>query len=278
LEVLKTFIEERLKNFGQYQDAMLEGNPWLYHSHIGLYLNTGLLMPMEVMNLAQEAFDNAKVPLNSVEGFIRQILGWREYVRGFYWHFMPDLKSKNYLNATRSLPEFFWSGDTKMNCLSQCVSDTKDHAYAHHIQRLMVLGNFSLLAGLSPKEVNEWYLLVYADAYEWVELPNVSAMVLFADGGHLASKPYAASGAYINKMSNYCKNCHYSVKEKVGEQACPFNYLYWHFLERNRDRFENNPRMAMIYRTMGKMDPQKVKHMLDDGDTFLLKLDNNEEV
>jgi deoxyribodipyrimidine photolyase-related protein len=278
LAVLKAFIETRLKDFGQYQDAMLEGNPWLFHSHIGLYLNVGLLMPLEVISAAEEAYLNNKVPINSAEGFIRQILGWREYVRGFYWYFMPGLKQDNYLNAKRSLPNFFWTGETKMNCLSQCVSDTKEYAYAHHIQRLMVLGNFALLTGIEPKAINEWYLLVYADAYEWVELPNVSSMVLFADGGQLASKPYAASGSYINKMSNYCKNCHYSVKEKTGAMACPFNYLYWHFLYRHQQRFEKNPRMAMIYRTMSKMDESKFNHMLEDADTFLIKLEGNEEV
>jgi deoxyribodipyrimidine photolyase-related protein len=278
LQVLHTFIEERLCNFGQYQDAMLEGDPWLYHSHIGLYLNTGLLMPLEVIQVAEQAYYDQKAPLNSVEGFIRQVLGWREYVRGFYWHFMPNLKTDNYLNAKRRLPNFYWDAKTKMNCLAQCVSDTREHAYAHHIQRLMVLGNFALLAGIHPDELNEWYLLVYADAYEWVELPNVSAMVLFSDGGNLASKPYGSSGAYINKMSNYCKNCHYSVKEKTGEQACPFNYMYWHFLHRNKSKFENNPRMAMIYRTFGKMDDAKVSQILEDGDIFLHKLENNEEV
>lgn len=278
LKVLDEFIRERLHDFGQYQDAMLQGNPWLFHSHIGLYLNTGLLMPQEVINAAQEAYLQGRVPINSAEGFIRQILGWREYVRGFYWYFMPDLKHSNYLEATRDLPDLYWSSKTRMNCLSQCVSDTKEHAYAHHIQRLMVLGNFALLTGIEPKQINEWYLLVYADAYEWVELPNVSSMVLFADGGQLASKPYAASGSYINKMSNYCRHCEYSVKEKTGPQACPFNYLYWHFLHRHKVKFEKNPRMAMIYRTMQKIDETKFQHMLDDADTFLISLENNEEV
>ncbi len=278
LAVLSDFVEQRLADFGQYQDAMLEGDPWLFHSHIGLYLNVGLLMPGEVILKAEEAYLNGDVPINSAEGFIRQILGWREYVRGFYWYFMPGLKEKNHLEATRSLPELYWSGKTKMNCMSQCVQDTKQYAYAHHIQRLMVLGNFALLTGIEPKALNEWYLSVYADAYEWVEMPNVSSMVLFADGGQLASKPYAASGSYINKMSNYCKNCDYSVKEKTGPQACPFNYLYWHFLYRHQNTFNNNPRMAMIYKTMSKIDQTKFSHMLEDADTFLIKLENNEEV
>jgi deoxyribodipyrimidine photolyase-related protein len=278
LGVLSEFIKIRLVDYGQYQDAMLEGNPWLFHSHIGLYLNTGLLMPYEVIQAAEEAFLNGHVPINSAEGFIRQILGWREYVRGFYWYFMPSLKENNYLEAKRALPDFYWTGKTRMNCLSQCVNDTKEHAYAHHIQRLMVLGNFALLTGIEPKAINEWYLVVYADAYEWVELPNVSGMVLFADAGNLASKPYAASGSYINKMSNYCKSCDYSVKEKTGTQACPFNYLYWHFLHRHQDKLRSNPRMGMIYSTMSKMDQTKFNHMLDDADTFLLKLENNEEI
>jgi deoxyribodipyrimidine photolyase-related protein len=278
LAVLSDFVEQRLTDFGQYQDAMLEGDPWLFHSHIGLYLNVGLLMPDEVIQAAEEAYLNGDVPINSAEGFIRQILGWREYVRGFYWYFMPGLKEKNYLDASRSLPELYWSGKTKMNCMSQCVQDTKKYAYAHHIQRLMVLGNFCLLAGIDPEFVNEWYLIVYADAYEWVELPNVSGMILFTDGGMLASKPYAASGAYINKMSNYCQNCEYSVKEKTGEQACPFNYLYWDFLIRHREQLSGNPRMAMIYNTLKKMDDTKVRHIEEDASLFFERLGRNEEV
>lgn len=272
LQVLNDFIEQRLENFGRYQDAMVQDEPWLYHSHISFYLNAGLLMPDEVIQAAQVAFYNKSAPINSVEGFIRQILGWREYVRGFYWHFMPSLKTDNYLDAKEALPDFFWTGNTNMNCISQSVKQTKEHAYAHHIQRLMILGNFALLAGLDPDEVNEWYLIVYADAYEWVELPNVSGMILFADGGQLASKPYAASGAYVNKMSNYCANCHYSVKEKTGTQACPFNYLYWGFMQKHQHRFEGNPRMAMMYRTMSKMDPKQLSHMREDSNIFIKNL------
>jgi deoxyribodipyrimidine photolyase-related protein len=278
LKVLEEFIEQRLPNFGQYQDAMVQGEPWMYHSHVGFYINTGLLSPQECMDAAEQAYVSGQAPLNSVEGFIRQILGWREYIRGFYWHLMPDYKQKNYFSASRDLPELYWGGKTKMNCLSQCVKETKENAYAHHIQRLMVLGNFALLAGLSPEQVNEWYLIVYADAYEWVELPNVSGMILFTDGGMLASKPYAASGAYINKMSNYCQNCEYSVKEKTGEQACPFNYLYWDFLIRHREQLSGNPRMAMIYNTLKKMDDTKVRHIEEDASLFFERLGRNEEV
>lgn len=278
LTVLDEFIVNRLENFGDYQDAMAQDEPWMYHSHISFYLNAGLLSAKEVLDAAQNAYDNELAPLNAIEGFIRQILGWREYVRGFYWYFMPKLKSDNYLNANRTLPSFYWTGDTDMNCLSQSISQTKKYSYAHHIQRLMVLGNFALLAGLDPNEVNEWYLIVYSDAYEWVELPNVSGMILFSDGGNLASKPYAASGSYINKMSNYCAHCRYSVKEKTGKQACPFNYLYWDFIQRHKSRFVNNPRMAMIYKTMERMDSQQLMHMQEDANTFFEKLANNEKV
>jgi deoxyribodipyrimidine photolyase-related protein len=195
-----------------------------------------------------------------------------------YWLKMPDYKSENFLEATRSLPKFYWDANTKMNCLHQCVKETSENAYAHHIQRLMVLGNFALLAGLHPDEVNEWFLIVYADAYEWVELPNVSGMILFADGGLLASKPYAASGSYINKMSNYCKGCHYKVKEKNGPQACPFNYLYWDFLDRNQEKLGKNPRLGMPYRTLSKMSDEKRQAIQSDGQIFFKALENNEEV
>lgn len=259
LHALKKFIAERLPLFGTYQDAMIEGEPWMYHSHIALYLNCGLLEPLECLEAAENAYLEEQAPINAVEGFIRQILGWREYVRGLYWLKMPDYASCNHLNAKRPLPDFYWSGDTKLNCLRQCIHETKTNAYAHHIQRLMVLGNFALLAGIDPRYVNEWYLIVYADAYEWVELPNVSGMVLFADGGVLASKPYAASGAYINKMSNYCKNCEYNVKEKTSDNACPFNSLYWDFLIRNEAKLKGNNRMAMMYQHVKRMSHEQKK-------------------
>ncbi|SHH04466.1 deoxyribodipyrimidine photolyase-related protein [Marisediminitalea aggregata] len=274
LEVAKQFIEQRLPNFGDYQDAMREGDVWLFHSHLSFYLNSGLLLPLEVMQMAEQAyFDNA-APLNAVEGFIRQILGWREYVRGFYWHCMPTLQQDNYFEHTRALPEFYWTAHTNMNCMRQCISDTKQHAYAHHIQRLMVIGNFSLLAGLDPVAVNEWYLLVYADAYEWVEMPNVSGMILFADGGKLASKPYVASGQYINRMSDYCKNCGYSVSKKTGPKACPFNYLYWDFLIKHQDKLAKNPRMALIYKSLGRMSEDNIAAMQEQAQALLSKLDS----
>lgn len=269
LKALAHFVKERLPSFGDYQDAMQQGNPWMYHSFLSAYINCGLLDPLEVVAAAESAYRNGNAPLNATEGFIRQIIGWREYVRGVYWLKMPGYAEENFLNANRPLPWFYWSGDTKMNCLKQCVTETKQNAYAHHIQRLMVLGNFALLAGLSPREVNEWFLIVYADAYEWVEMPNVTGMILFADGGYLASKPYAASGAYINKMSDYCKGCAYSVTEKNGANACPFNYLYWDFLMRNKAVLGKNHRLAMPYRTLAKMDDAKLAQIRSDSEKFL---------
>lgn len=269
LEALDLFVKERLSDFGDYQDAMLEGQAWMYHSHISMYINSGLLLPMECIKAAVKAYYNGNAPLNAVEGFIRQILGWREFVRGIYWLKMLGYRDMNYLGATRKLPSFYWDANNKMNCLYQCVKETKQNAYAHHIQRLMVLGNFALLAGIDPKYVNEWYLLVYADAYEWVELPNVSGMVLFADGGYLASKPYAASGSYIKKMSNYCDKCHYSVNKKNGIDACPFNYLYWDFLARNKSRLATNPRLAMIYKSYENMTDEKKELIRQDSKKFL---------
>jgi deoxyribodipyrimidine photolyase-related protein len=269
---LAKFVAERLLHFGDYQDAMLEDEAWMYHSHLSFYLNCGLLQSLECIEAAEQAYQVGAAPLNAVEGFIRQLLGWREYVRGIYWQEMPGYARQNYLGAKRDLPGFFWSGKTKMNCVQQCVKETRENAYAHHIQRLMVLGNFSLLAGIHPQQVNEWYLIVYADAYEWVELPNVSGMILFADGGLLASKPYAASGSYINKMSNYCSNCAYKVSKKNGVDACPFNYLYWDFLARNRSKLEGNPRVSMMYKTWDRMTEDRKIEIVADSERFLTSL------
>ncbi|WP_169566412.1 cryptochrome/photolyase family protein [Sneathiella limimaris] len=274
LKVLDRFVEQRLNHFGDYQDAMIEGEPWMYHSHISFYLNCGLLLPLECVQAAESAYKNKKAPLNAVEGFIRQIIGWREYVRGIYWFKMPAYVSENFFQAKRQLPDFYWTSETKMNCLRCCVSETKQNAYAHHIQRLMVLGNFALLAGIDPKYVNEWFLIVYADAYEWVELPNVSGMILFADGGYLASKPYAAGGSYINKMSDYCKGCSYKVTKKNGPDACPFNYLYWDFLDRNRDKLQNNHRIAMMYKTFDRMETEKQNAIRDDSQRFFKSVES----
>ncbi|MAN45491.1 MAG: cryptochrome/photolyase family protein [Alphaproteobacteria bacterium] len=269
---LDQFIAEALPCFGDYQDAMLKGEKFLYHSLLSLYINAGLLDPLEVCRRVDKAYRDGKAPLNSAEGFIRQILGWREYVRGVYWLKMPDYVGMNFLEAKRELPDFYWTGDTDMACLKAAIDQTLEEAYAHHIQRLMVTGNFALLAGIDPKAVHEWYLAVYADAYEWVELPNTLGMSQFADGGLLGSKPYAASGNYINKMSDYCSGCKYDVKQKTGEGSCPFNSLYWDFLVRNRSKLEDNPRMAQMYSTWERMSDDKQEAYLETAKAFLNQL------
>ncbi len=275
---LADFIAHRLPQFGDWQDAMKTGEATMYHALVSTSLNTGLLDPMQACRAAEAAWRSGAAPLNAVEGFIRQILGWREYVRGVYWLKAPEYRHLNGLGATRALPGFYWTAETRMNCLHQAITDTKRHAYAHHIQRLMVTGNFALLAGLSPDEVDEWYLIVYADAYEWVEMPNTRGMALHADGGIMGSKPYASSGAYINRMSDYCRGCHYDVKTAVGGRACPFNALYWDFIARHHDRFAANNRMAMPVRTMEKMDPARLQAIRAQAAGFLAALDAGEAV
>ncbi len=272
LEAAEAFFAARIAKYGPYQDAMVHGSDDLYHSMLSTSLNIGLLDPLELCEAAEAAYKSGSAPLNSVEGFIRQIIGWREYVRGFYWHQMPGLAEANALNAHRPLPEFFWTGDTDMRCLADCIRTTREDAHAHHIQRLMVLGNFCLIAGIAPRDVADWYLAVYADAYEWVELPNVAAMVLYADGGRLATKPYAASGNYINKMSDYCKGCRYKVAHKTGPDACPFNPLYWDFMVRNRDTLESNHRIGRIYGTWDRMAEDKRAEYLASAEAFLASL------
>ena len=269
LRVLQDFLDQRLPQFGDFQDAMLQGQPWLYHAHLGFYLNCGLLEPLEVVRAAEQRYWYGQAPLNAVEGFIRQILGWREYVRGVYWLKMPGYAEMNFLEARRPLPWFYWSGQTELNCLRQCIAETKENAYAHHIQRLMVLGNFALMAGLDPRQVNEWYLVVYADAYEWVELPNVTGMILFADGGLLGSKPYAAGGAYVDRMSDYCGSCRFDVKVKSGTKACPLNYLYWNFLLTHQARLKDNQRLKLAYRSLERMDRARIKEIREQAATFL---------
>ena len=274
LEALAHFVETCLDGYGDYQDAMKTGEDFLYHSIISPYLNAGLLTAREVADAAVAAYEKGKAPLNAVEGFVRQVIGWREFVRGIYWTRMPDYAATNHLNAKRNLPALYWNGETTMHCLKECVRTSRQHAYAHHIQRLMVTGNFALLAGIAPEQIEEWYLVVYADAYEWVELPNVHGMVLHADGGVLGSKPYAASGAYIDRMSDYCSSCSYDVKIKTGEQACPFNYLYWNFLIENEGQLAKNPRMAMPYRTLQKMTDARKQEIVTDSATFLESLES----
>ena len=259
LEMLDHFIEERLPYFGDFQDAMVLGNDTLFHSLVSTSLNLGLLSPLEVCQAAEDSYRSGGSPINAVEGFIRQVIGWREYVRGLYWAHMPEYRSRNALSANDPLPDFFWDEKkTDMVCLSEAIRTTRQSAYAHHIQRLMVTGNFALIAGCSVDAVCDWYLAVYADAYEWVELPNTLGMALFADGGLMASKPYCASGKYIDRMSNYCKSCRYNVKETTTEDACPFNFLYWDFLRRHQALFRSNPRMAMMIRNLDRFDSVKL--------------------
>jgi len=266
---LARFVAERLPLFGDHQDAMAEGEATLFHSLISTSLNTGLLLPREVCDAVEAAYRAGLVPLNAAEGFIRQVLGWREFVRGLYWLKMPGYKALNALKAHRPLPEFYWTAQSGMRCMDAAIGQTRDLAYAHHIQRLMVTGNFALLAGIEPDAVNDWYLCVYADAYEWVELPNTHGMAIHADGGIMASKPYAASGAYINRMSNHCAKCRFDVKRATGEGACPFNFLYWDFIARHAGRFASNPRMAMPLSTLRKMAPERVAEMRAEASKFL---------
>jgi len=272
LAALADFVAVALPRFGPFQDAMKTGEPFLFHALLSPALNLGLLSPREVCEAALAAFDRGSAPLPAVEGFVRQVLGWREYVRGIYRLFMPDYATSNFLGATRPLPDFYWSGETELACLRETVRGIRRHAYAHHIQRLMVTGNFALLAGLAPREVEAWYLAVFADAFEWVELPNTHGMALFADGGLLASKPYAASGAYIDRMSDHCRGCAYDPKEKLGPRACPFNYLYWNFLVEQRERLAGNPRLAMPYRTLDRMPPARRERIAREASAFLERL------
>ncbi|MDQ1158314.1 deoxyribodipyrimidine photolyase-related protein [Sphingomonas sp. SORGH_AS 950] len=265
----EAFMANGLPKFGDYQDAMLTGQHQLWHSVLSPYINSGLLDPLELCRMAEGEYEDGRVSLNSVEGYIRQIIGWREYVRGLYWHVGPDYVNRNALRATRPLPGFYWTGRTDMHCMAEALGQTLDTAHAHHIQRLMVTGNFAILIGADPAEVHRWYLEIYIDAYEWVELPNVVGMSQFADGGIIASKPYVSSGAYIDRMSDYCGACRYDVKQRVGEDACPFNALYWDFLARHEERFGENPRMAMPYRNWNRMAEEDRKAIRAQAAGFL---------
>lgn len=277
-QLLTFFCDTLLPLFGRFQDAMTGNSPhaWsLYHSRLSFALNAKLLHPMQVIDAALRAFENQPkaIDIAQIEGFVRQILGWREYIRGVYWANMPDYQSRNALKATRALPSWFWDGNTRMRCQQQAISQSLDFAYAHHIQRLMVTGNFCLLAGIDPDQVDQWYLGIYVDAIEWVELPNTRGMSQFADGGIVATKAYSASGNYVNKMSDYCGDCHYKVKEKTGERACPLNSLYWDFMLRHRGQFERNPRVGMVYRNWDRMSEDKRNAVIDHASGLLAKLD-----
>jgi len=251
-QALDDFIAHRLPLFGRYQDAIWEGEPWLYHSRLSAAMNLKLLSPRTVVDAAVAAWREGRAPIEAVEGFVRQVLGWREYVRGVYWLRMPGLLEDNALDAQAPLPDFYWTGDTDMACLRDALHQTLDRGYAHHIQRLMVTGLFALLLGVRPKDVHAWYLAVYVDAVEWVELPNVLGMSQYADGGRMTSKPYAASGAYIKKMSNHCAGCRFDPARATGADACPFTTLYWDFLARHEDRFARHPRTALQWKNLGR--------------------------
>jgi deoxyribodipyrimidine photolyase-related protein len=254
LQSLGAFVRERLPLFGRYQDAMWPHDPWLYHSHLSAALNLKLLDPREVVAAAVAAFEAGRAPLASVEGFVRQILGWREYVRGIYWTQMPGYLERNALNADADLPPWYWTGDTDMACLRDALEQTLSHGYANHIQRLMVTGLYALMLGVNPKQVHEWYLAVYVDAVEWVELPNSLGMSQYADGGLMGSKPYIATGKYIQRMSPHCNGCRYEPAQRTGERACPFTTLYWDFLMRHEKALAKNPRMALQVKNLARMD------------------------
>jgi len=254
LLALQAFIAQRLPLFGLYEDAMWSGEAWLYHSHLSCALNLKLLNPREVVQAAEQAYHAGHAPLAAVEGFIRQILGWREYVRGIYWTQMLGYLERNALNSEAELPGWYWTGETDMACLKDAITQTLEHGYAHHIQRLMVTGLYSLLLGVKPQAVHQWYLGVYVDAVEWVELPNTLGMSQFGDGGLMASKPYVASGKYIQRMSNYCKGCRYDPAQSTGASACPYTTLYWDFLIRHETLLKKNPRMAMQLKNLGRLD------------------------
>lgn len=263
---LKHFIEDELTRFGKYQDAMWTGEPYLHHSLLSSALNLKLLDPLEVIEAAETAYRKGDAPIESVEGFIRQILGWREYVRGVYWLYMPEYLERNALDSQEALPDFYWTGNCKMTCLKETIGQTLKYGYAHHIQRLMVTGLYALLLGVDPRKVHEWYLAVYVDAVEWVELPNTLGMSQFADGGTMASKPYVATGKYIRRMSNYCQNCEFNPEKRTGKDACPFTTLYWDFLTRHRDALSSNTRMSMQLRNLDRVSSDEMSQIREQAE------------
>jgi len=274
ITLLKSFIADFLPAFGTYQDAMTSANWHLFHSRLSFALNSKMLHPLEVIEAAIKAWEQkpSRIEIQQVEGFVRQILGWREYMRGIYWALMPDLAAMNYFDHQGALPDFYWTGDTRMNCLQSAIGQSLKHAYAHHIQRLMVTGNFALLTGVHPDAVDQWYLGIYIDAIQWVELPNTRAMSQFADGGLVATKPYISSAKYIHAMSDYCDTCEYEWRRRWGGKACPFNSLYWDFFNRHRRRLQNNPRIGMMYRTWDRMDSGEKKRILDQAAAYRSQL------
>ncbi|AFK02221.1 deoxyribodipyrimidine photolyase-related protein [Emticicia oligotrophica DSM 17448] len=275
LQLLDFFVKECLPLFGTYEDAMATQYWSIYHSRLSFSLNTKLLSPLEVVKRAVAHWQNnqTQISIAQIEGFVRQIIGWREYMRGIYWAKMPDFQHLNFFEHRQKLPGFFWNSQTKMNCMKHSIGQSLNLAYAHHIQRLMIIGNFCLLSGINPDEVDEWYLGVYIDAIEWVEITNTRGMSQYADGGIVGSKPYVGSANYIDKMSDYCSSCFYDKSKKVGHKACPFNSLYWHFFERNREKLERNPRIGMAYVTLNKMPDQQRKEILNQAEIYLNKIE-----
>lgn len=276
LEVLEYFNHNLLEHFGTYQDSMQNDHWSLYHSRLSFSLNIKLIAPLEVIRAVLDFWrkNNDKISIEQVEGFIRQILGWREYMRGIYWRHMPEYEQLNFFKHQRPLPSFFWTGNTKMKCIQKAVLQSLEHGYAHHIQRLMVTGNFSLLAGIDPDEVDKWYLGIYTDAFQWVEITNTRGMSQFADGGIVGTKPYISSASYINKMGDYCKNCHYKPSKKTGPGACPFNSLYWRFLAINEEKLAANQRMSMMYNIWHKMDSKSQNELIDQANYYLDYIEN----
>jgi deoxyribodipyrimidine photolyase-related protein len=274
-QLLDYFIESMLPRFGDYQDAMTQEHRFLFHSRLSFALNAKIISPQEVVDAAEKAWrrEPDRYPLSAVEGFIRQILGWREYMRGIYWGHVPGYYHMNYFEHTTELPAWFWTGNTRMACLKAAITQSLENAYAHHIQRLMITGNFALLAGVHPDEVDRWYLGIYIDAVEWVEITNTRGMSQFADGGIVGTKPYVSSANYISKMSDYCKNCHYDAKKRTGEGACPFNSLYWDFHARHREKLEKNPRIGMVYRSWDKMEANQQQALREQAALYLQNID-----
>lgn len=276
LELLDFFVAECLPLFGSYQDAMTPNEWSLYHSRVSFSMNIKMLSPQEVIDKCIEEWQNrpAEIEYNQLEGFVRQIIGWREYMRGIYWLKMPEYATMNYFNNQEKLPDWFWTGNTKMNCLKDAITQSLNYAYAHHIQRLMITGNFGLLAGIHPDEMDAWYLGIYIDAIEWVEITNTRGMSQFADGGIVGTKPYVSSASYIDKMSHYCGSCYYKKAIKTGDKACPFNSLYWNFYDKNEDKLGKNPRIGMMYNVWRKMQPEAKTALLDQADYYLKNIND----
>ncbi|MDX1976126.1 MAG: cryptochrome/photolyase family protein [Pseudanabaenaceae cyanobacterium bins.68] len=272
LALATQFVQERLSKFGDYEDAIAQGQPFLFHSVLSLYLNNGLLLPEELCQQAIAAYDQGNAPLNSVEGFVRQILGWREYIRVYYEAMIPHVRQSNHFNFQQNLPQLYWHGQTQLACLASTLGEVIKYGYTHHIQRLMILSNFSNLTFTDPRQLNHWFWLAFVDAYEWVELPNVLGMATFADGGVLASKPYVSGGNYIHKMSDHCRHCYYDVQQKTGEKACPFNYLYWNFVDRFRQDFNENGRVSLMVGMYDKKSPEEKSAIQASATSFLENL------